>query len=217
MILIWYHCSTFHIRDLRPRHTYPFLFENGHCFLRFGWVKTVTKRIFSKTLSRVEIFKNVGFSITCGLTKTEIFKYDNVIHHMFLAWRMFNKGCYRFSIVFAFLCGRRKRFEYATCGCVLFWKRRKKSPCSKISGYVWTRRRKIGWREGRENVKKKNNKFNKQNNNFARATNFFFHTRDGEIVLFLFLNSRWTRFLGGFVYIWQSKWVGIITMKTEIT
>ena len=49
--------------------------------------------------------------------------------------------------------------------------------------------------------KKKNNKFNKQNNNFARATNFFFHTRDGEIVLFLFLNSRWTRFLGGFVYI----------------
>ena len=155
MILIWYHCSTFHIRDLRPRHTYPFLFENGHCFLRFGWVKTVTKRIFSKTLSRVEIFKNVGFSITCGLTKTEIFKYDNVIHHIFLAWRMFNKGCYRFSIVFAFLCGRRKRFEYATCGCVLFWKRRKKSPCSKISGYVWTRRRKIGWREGRENVKKK--------------------------------------------------------------
>ena len=32
----------------------------------------------------------------------------------------------------------RKRFEYATCGCVFFWKRRKKSPFSKISRYVWT-------------------------------------------------------------------------------
>ena len=117
-------------------------------------VKTVTKRIFSKTLSRVEIFKNVGFSITCELTKTGIFKYDNVIHHILLAWRMFKKGCYRFSIVLAFLCRRAKTIRILhVCLCVLFWKRRKKSPCSKISGYVWTRP-KIRRRDKSENVKK---------------------------------------------------------------
>ena len=32
----------------------------------------------------------------------------------------------------------RKRFEYATCGCEFFQKRRKKPPFSKISAYVWT-------------------------------------------------------------------------------
>ena len=32
----------------------------------------------------------------------------------------------------------RKRFEYATCGRNFFHKRRKKTPFSKISAYVWT-------------------------------------------------------------------------------
>ena len=47
----------------------------------------------------------------------------------------------RYAIVFPsflrFRVGGRKRFEYATCGWTSFWKRRKRSPFSKISGYVW--------------------------------------------------------------------------------
>ena len=31
-----------------------------------------SKRNFSKTLFRVEIFENAGFSFTCGRTKTEV-------------------------------------------------------------------------------------------------------------------------------------------------
>ena len=37
--------------------------ENGH------W-----KRIFSKTLSRVEIFENADFSFTCKRAKTKVFE-----------------------------------------------------------------------------------------------------------------------------------------------
>ena len=54
------------------------------------------KRIFSKTLSRVEIFYNAGYSFTCGSTKTEVFEYDDVMHHIRLILRL------------AFSCGRAK-------------------------------------------------------------------------------------------------------------
>ena len=47
----------------------------------------------------VKIFENGGHSFTCGRTKTEVFEYDNVIHHLLLAWRMLCEECYRFSIV----------------------------------------------------------------------------------------------------------------------
>ena len=67
-------------------HTYPFLLENEYFFsclayrpLEFG-ENGHRKRIFSKTLSRVEIFENAGFSSTCGRTKTEVFEYDDVVH-----------------------------------------------------------------------------------------------------------------------------------------
>ena len=63
-------------------------------------VKTITEsRIFSKTLSRVKILENAGHSFTCGRTKTQVFEYDDVMHHLPLAWRMLCKGCYRISIV----------------------------------------------------------------------------------------------------------------------
>ena len=71
--------------------------ENGH-----------PKRILSKTLFRVKIFENAGFLFTCGRTKTEVFKYDDVIHYILLAWRMLRTGCYRIYIVSAFSCGRAK-------------------------------------------------------------------------------------------------------------
>ena len=69
-------------------------------------------RIFSKTLSRVKIFENVRFSFTCtwGCTKTEIFEYDDVIHHLRLESRMPCEGCYfvlsSYFHCLAFLYGR---------------------------------------------------------------------------------------------------------------
>ena len=109
-----------------PVHTYSLSFfsvlayrphvssENGH-----------RKRIFSKTLSWVEIFENAGFSLTRGRTKTKVFKCDDVIHHILLAWRMLRNWCHCIDIV---RVDGRKRFEYATQRCffVFFLKRRKK-------------------------------------------------------------------------------------------
>ena len=111
-------------------HTYVFG-ENCH-----------RKCIFSKTFSRVEIFKKAGFSFTCGRTKTEVFQYDDVLHHVPLAWRMLRKGCYRLSFVLAFSCGWPKTIRIRCfSGWVFFlsWKREKKiSVFKKKTGYVWT-------------------------------------------------------------------------------
>ena len=40
------------------------------------------KRIFSKTLYRVEMFENACFLFTCGGTKTKVFEFDDVIHRI---------------------------------------------------------------------------------------------------------------------------------------
>ena len=91
------------------------------------------KRIFSKTISWVEIFENAGFSFTCGRKKTEVFEYDDVICNILLPLRMLRKGCYRISIVVSLDVDRLKILAYATCG------RRKTSSFSKKSGYVRTK------------------------------------------------------------------------------
>ena len=94
---------------------------------------------------------------------------------------------------------------------------------------------------GNENVKKKNNRFCKQNNNFARASRFFVHffarfctTTTWKCPISLFMedvNKRRRNFISlsvlgygpkefnsrRFAYIWQSKWIGIIAIKTERT
>ena len=78
---------------------------------------------FSKTVPRVEIFENEGFNtFTYGRTKTEVFEYYDVIHHMPLALSTLCKGCYR--IVLAFSCGQAKTIEIrytCTCGSVFFF------------------------------------------------------------------------------------------------
>ena len=87
----------------------------------------------------------------------------------------------------------------------------------------------------------KNNSFYKKNNNFARASRFFVHffarfcttttwkclisrfmefVTSNDEILFLSLNLDMVprnSTPGGFAYIWQSKWVGIIAIKTERT
>ena len=62
--------------------------------LRFGlpstrirW-KRSPKTHLSKTLYREEIFENAANLSTCGRTKTEIFKYDDVINYILITLRI---------------------------------------------------------------------------------------------------------------------------------
>ena len=80
-------------------------------------------RIFSKTLTRVEIPENAAFSFTCGRTKTGVFEYDDVknyfVFHRFnvLVWTSENNSNALRVDAYYFENGR--------------------SPFSEISGYVW--------------------------------------------------------------------------------
>ena len=91
-------------------------------------------------------------------------------------------------------------------------------------------------RRGRQRERQKSNRFCKQNNNFARASRFFAHffarfctTKTWKCLILRFIKNVnkfyfsfwiWRWFLGiqlhnfNFAYIWQSKWVRIIVMKT---
>ena len=66
-----------------------FCWKTDIYFLWFSLSSTLNsqrKRTFSITFFGVEIFENVGFSFTCGRTKTvSNSEYDDVIHHIFLA------------------------------------------------------------------------------------------------------------------------------------
>ena len=101
------HFTKFRVRVVPikgPVHTFPFLFENGGFFFSPVWPfgeNGHLKCIFSKTLSRVEIFENAGFSFIYGRSKREVFEYDDVINQMLLALRMLCEGCCRISIVLA--------------------------------------------------------------------------------------------------------------------
>ena len=98
----------------------------------------------------------------------------------------------------------------------------------------------IRWRDSNENVKN-NNRFGRQNHSFARASHCFVHffavfftATTWNCLIRLFrekVNERGRNFIlslnlnvvhrdstpGGFAYIWQSRWVGIIALKTERT
>ena len=60
------------IRHLKRRPRSYVSGENGY-----------RKRSFAKTLFRVEIFENAGFSFSFGRTKTEVFEYDDVKYHIY--------------------------------------------------------------------------------------------------------------------------------------
>ena len=83
----------------------------------------VTENIFSKTLSKVKIFENAGFSFHVDGQKRKFsytmtsyiikFYYYNIAHAL---W-----GVLSYFHCLAFSYGRTKWFEYATCGHVYFW------------------------------------------------------------------------------------------------
>ena len=68
-------------------HVGRFCFKKDIFFLRFGPPSTRSqgKRspfFFFLNLSKVKIFENAGHSFTCGRTITELFEYEDVIHHI---------------------------------------------------------------------------------------------------------------------------------------
>ena len=114
------------LRLFNSVHMNPKIFETEDFFPFFAFSPRVNgvyrykTGSFSKTVPRVEIFENDGFNtFTYGRTKTEVFEYYDVIHHIPLALSMLCKGCYR--IVLAFSCGQAKTIEIrytCTCGSV---------------------------------------------------------------------------------------------------
>lgn len=79
---------------------HPVLVENGH-----------RKSVLSKTLSRMEIFKNTGFSFTRRLlAKTEVLEYIVVIHRILLESRMLCERCYMWTRI----CSKtEEKYRYA--------------------------------------------------------------------------------------------------------
>ena len=94
---------------------------------RFQAPKT---QVFENGLQN-RVFENVGLPFSFRRTKTEVFEYDDFIHHK--AHGLL--GMPSISIVDV---DGRKRFEYAPCGRIFLFENRKNSSFSKIYEYVWT-------------------------------------------------------------------------------
>ena len=148
--------------ELGPVHTYPDIFENASFFIRFGLASTRRrrfrhqKRSFSKTLSRVDLFENAVFTLSCGRVKTELFENADVTASIYdvseHAHGSLGITQGHFDCLFSFVEVRKAKFE---CSCVFVWTRifsktllawtriifytDKKDAFSKISGYMWTR------------------------------------------------------------------------------
>ena len=106
---------------LGPVHTYPDLFENAS-FLSVlssrpheDCVFSHRKRSFSKTLSRLDLFENAVFMLSCGRVKTELFEnadvtssFYNVSEHA-LGSLGITQG--HFDCLFSFVKVRTEEFE----------------------------------------------------------------------------------------------------------
>ena len=114
------------------------------------------KRSFSKTLSRVDLFENVVFMLSCGRVKTELFEnadvtasiYDVSEHaHGSLGITQGHFDCLLSIVKFQtveFECSSVFVWTGIFSKTLLVWTRIffiqiKKDAFSKMSGYVWTR------------------------------------------------------------------------------
>ena len=77
-------------------------------YTRVQWKRSPKMHLFKNALQSGDFWKRRLFAFICGRTKSEVFEYDDVTHHILLAWPMLRKGCYRIYIVLAFSCGRAK-------------------------------------------------------------------------------------------------------------
>ena len=142
---------------------YPDIFGNARRFLFLSvlgkrphgdGVFGHQKRIFTKTLSRVDLFENAVFMLSCGRVKTELFENADVTALTYEVSEHAHgssgttKG--HFDCLFSFVEVQTAKFE---CSSVLVWTGIfsktllvwtwiffiKKDAFSKLSGYVWTR------------------------------------------------------------------------------
>lgn len=67
------------------------------------------------------LWKRSGFRYVWA-DETEVFEYDDAMHHVLLELRMLCEDSYRISIVLAFRVDGRKRFQYSASGRALFRK-----------------------------------------------------------------------------------------------
>ena len=136
-----WNCKTTTWNVLGLAHTSRDIFEHGDFFSLFSLPSTRKRRCFmdqkrriSKTVPRVNIFGNAGLSLFESLDgQRRIIRWCHVIQ------RILCKDVIVFPLFYRFRVDGRKRLEYATCGRILFRKRRKKYPFSKIFRHVWTR------------------------------------------------------------------------------
>ena len=114
------------------------------CFLRFdlpsSWAREKGHRkcIFSKTLSRVEIFENVVLPQSWGWVKHEkVFENDYVTGSDTSKCPCPNKRWYRFQSLLCFCVNGQKRSKNAACGRRFFFK----TWCRRynVSRYFWKR------------------------------------------------------------------------------
>ena len=88
---------------------YPAIFENRD-FFRFSLLSTRKRRswhytdtVFKKRSENgVLRVSSLIHRLIVDARETEVFEFDDVIHHILLALRILCKGCYRNSIVLAF-------------------------------------------------------------------------------------------------------------------
>ena len=114
------------------------------------------KRSFSNTLSRVDLFENAVFILSCGQVKTELSKTLTSQHRFTTKQSMRTDlwGSRKDILIVCFLlskfeqrslnaavssCGRGCFRKRSSCGRGYLFIRIKKDVFSKISGYVWTR------------------------------------------------------------------------------
>ena len=119
--------SDFNWQTAGPRPHVSFLIWKRRFFFSTVWstvhtypVKTVTENVaFQKHSSEWRFWKTL---------KTEVFEYDDVVHHILPALRILCEGCYRVSIDSSTLLPRVDFFENGG----------ENLRCQKLSGYLWT-------------------------------------------------------------------------------
>ena len=83
---------------IRPRPHVSGYFVKQEIFFSVLVCRPPANGVLLKTVPRVEILKNAGFSFTRGRTQTEVFEYDDVIHYILLASRWMLSYFHRFSV-----------------------------------------------------------------------------------------------------------------------
>ena len=92
--------SIFYCLFIRPRpHVFGYFLKRTFFFVVIafrllvnGFFGHQNGRVFKTRGPRGEIFENAGFSFTFRWTKTEVFVYNDLIHHVLVALRMLCGG-----------------------------------------------------------------------------------------------------------------------------